>query len=172
MLLPLGSSALVLSHIPKAYSKADSQSISVLMVVMQFFIHSNLFIRIFIDLIYIERILREQSASCLQAFFLALPRQPKLLPAALSYIRSLPVGPKDYTCVINACAKARNVDSAIEVLEIMKERGVGASFFDYSGVISTAAKAGDYHRAVGLFRRAREGRVMICSFRRDFWDNS
>lgn len=97
--------------------------------------------------------------SCLQAFFLGLPRQPKLLPAAISYICLLPVGPKDYTCVINACARARNVDSAIEVLEIMKERGVAASFFDYSGVISTAAKAGDFHRALGLFQRAREGRL-------------
>jgi hypothetical protein len=39
---------------------------------------------------------------------------------------------------------------------------MAASFFDYSGVISTAAKASDYHRALGLFQRSRDGRSSAC----------
>merc|ERR1719231_1928320 len=60
-----------------------------------------------------------------------------------------------FSAVINACAKAGNVDSAVHWLEQMESNGVPVDVVVYSGVLDACAKVGDCEKAKLVFNQMR-----------------
>jgi len=57
--------------------------------------------------------------------------------------------------VINACAKAGNVEAAVHWLEQMENNGVPADVVVFSGVLDACAKVGDCDKAKLVFQQMR-----------------
>ncbi|CAN0465514.1 unnamed protein product, partial [Ectocarpus sp. 12 AP-2014] len=58
-----------------------------------------------------------------------------------------------YTAAVSACARGRNWELALSLLDEMREAGLSPDHFTYGSAVSAMARTGQWRRALGLLRR-------------------